>query len=227
MQNATLPAEEMAKEKTGDFARDGHEPGRTGPTFQPAVVFVKRPTHGVQTGLRSSAYPDIFNELKQEDIFDYYRERYAPNNVFFCGRRRCREPTTWGWRKSARLTRSRGRGRFRRWCCRKSRNKPRRGTRWKKRRSNWGTVQYELAHSRVTASGRADSGCAWRRCSAAGGVSRLYQELREKKKGLVNSVDAWDLQARGNPGLMGHQRAGGCGQIHGGTGRGTGGGGNG
>src|SRR6185503_12722117 len=28
-------------------------------------------------------YPDIFNELKREDIFSYYREKYAPNNVFF------------------------------------------------------------------------------------------------------------------------------------------------
>src|SRR5262249_32313281 len=28
-------------------------------------------------------YPDIYNELKQEDILAYYRERYAPNNVFF------------------------------------------------------------------------------------------------------------------------------------------------
>ena len=28
-------------------------------------------------------YPDIFNELKPEDILAYYREKYAPNNVFF------------------------------------------------------------------------------------------------------------------------------------------------
>ena len=28
-------------------------------------------------------YPDIYNELQQGDIVEYYRERYAPNNVFF------------------------------------------------------------------------------------------------------------------------------------------------
>ncbi len=28
-------------------------------------------------------YPDIFNELKPEDIRGYYREKYAPNNVFY------------------------------------------------------------------------------------------------------------------------------------------------
>ena len=28
-------------------------------------------------------YPDIFNELKPDDIRDYYREKYAPNNVFY------------------------------------------------------------------------------------------------------------------------------------------------
>ena len=28
-------------------------------------------------------YPDIFNELKPEDIRDYYHEKYAPNNCFY------------------------------------------------------------------------------------------------------------------------------------------------
>ena len=28
-------------------------------------------------------YPDIYNELQQDDIETYYRERYAPNNTFF------------------------------------------------------------------------------------------------------------------------------------------------
>ena len=28
-------------------------------------------------------YPDIFNELKPDDIRGYYREKYAPNNVFY------------------------------------------------------------------------------------------------------------------------------------------------
>src|SRR5437667_9640830 len=28
-------------------------------------------------------YPDIFNELKPDDIRGYYREKYVPNNAFF------------------------------------------------------------------------------------------------------------------------------------------------
>ncbi len=28
-------------------------------------------------------YPDIFNELKPDDIRGYYHEKYAPNNVFY------------------------------------------------------------------------------------------------------------------------------------------------
>jgi zinc protease len=28
-------------------------------------------------------YPDIFNELSREDVVNYYREKYAPNNTFF------------------------------------------------------------------------------------------------------------------------------------------------
>jgi zinc protease len=28
-------------------------------------------------------YPDIFNEVRREDVYAYYREKYAPNNVFF------------------------------------------------------------------------------------------------------------------------------------------------
>src|SRR6267154_489252 len=28
-------------------------------------------------------YPDIFHELKPEDILAYYQEKYAPNNIFY------------------------------------------------------------------------------------------------------------------------------------------------
>src|SRR5208283_5834479 len=28
-------------------------------------------------------YPDIFDEVKPDDIRNYYTEKYAPNNVFF------------------------------------------------------------------------------------------------------------------------------------------------
>jgi predicted Zn-dependent peptidase len=28
-------------------------------------------------------YPDIFNEVRREDVYAYYKEKYAPNNVFF------------------------------------------------------------------------------------------------------------------------------------------------
>jgi zinc protease len=81
MQNATLPEEELAKEmdvirREMDMNQD--DPGQRSARRLFETAYTRSPYRCTIIG-----YPDIFNELKREDIFSYYREKYAPNNVFF------------------------------------------------------------------------------------------------------------------------------------------------
>ena len=75
-------------------SRNGHERGRPGRRSSRRLfetAYTRSPYRFTVIG-----YPDIFNELKPEDISDYYREKYAPNNVFYVvagdmnARTRCR-----------------------------------------------------------------------------------------------------------------------------------------
>src|ERR1035437_6599969 len=81
MQNATLPEDELAKEKQFilremDMGQD--DPGRRAGRRLFETAYTKSPYRFTVIG-----YPDIFNELSPEDIVAYYREKYAPNNLFF------------------------------------------------------------------------------------------------------------------------------------------------
>jgi zinc protease len=81
MQNATLPGDELAKEmdvirREMDMGQD--DPGRRASRRLFEVAYTRSPYRFTIIG-----YPDIFNELKPEDIRNYYHEKYAPNNVFF------------------------------------------------------------------------------------------------------------------------------------------------
>ncbi len=81
MQNATLPPDELAKEmdvirREMDMGQD--DPGRRASRRLFEVAYTKSPYRFTIIG-----YPDIFNELKPDDIHGYYREKYAPNNVFY------------------------------------------------------------------------------------------------------------------------------------------------
>src|SRR5205085_10097377 len=81
MQNAALPADEMAKEKeviTREMDMNVDDPGRRAGRRLFETAYTKSPYRFTVIG-----YPDIFNELKHEDIFAYYHEKYAPNNVFY------------------------------------------------------------------------------------------------------------------------------------------------
>jgi len=81
MQNATLPAEEMEKEKQvilREMDMNVDDPGRRASRRLFEVAYTRSPYRFTVIG-----YPDIFGELKPEDITGYYREKYAPNNVFF------------------------------------------------------------------------------------------------------------------------------------------------
>ncbi len=81
MQHATLPAGELAKEmdvirREMDMGDD--DPGRRASRRLFETAYTQSPYRFTIIG-----YPDIFNRLQREDIFGYYQEKYAPNNVFF------------------------------------------------------------------------------------------------------------------------------------------------
>src|SRR6266403_4950292 len=81
MQNATLPPEEMEKEKqviVREMDMNVDDPNRRASRRLFETAYVKSPYRFTVIG-----YPDIFNELKPDDIHNYYREKYAPNNVFY------------------------------------------------------------------------------------------------------------------------------------------------
>src|SRR5205814_1773028 len=81
MQHAALPEAELAKEmdvirREMDMNQD--DPGQRSARRLFETAYTRSPYRFTIIG-----YPDIFNELKREDILSYYREKYAPNNIFF------------------------------------------------------------------------------------------------------------------------------------------------
>ena len=81
MQNAALPPDELAKEM--DVIRREMDMGQDNPGSRASrrlfeVAFTRSPYRFTIIG-----YPDIFNELKPDDIRGYYHEKYAPNNCFY------------------------------------------------------------------------------------------------------------------------------------------------
>src|SRR5438477_11946507 len=81
MQNASLPPEELAKEKeviVREMDMNVDDPGRRSGRRLFETAYTRSPYRFTVIG-----YPDIFHELKPEDIVAYYREKYAPNNVFY------------------------------------------------------------------------------------------------------------------------------------------------
>lgn len=81
MQHATLPAEEMEKEKQvilREMDMNQDDPGRRSSRRLFETAYTRSPYRYTIIG-----YPDIFNEVQREDVFAYYREKYTPNNIFF------------------------------------------------------------------------------------------------------------------------------------------------
>jgi zinc protease len=81
MMNAALPADELSKEmdvirREMDMCQDDPRQKSARRLFE--VAYTRSPYRFTVIG-----YPDIFNRLQPEDIFNYYKEKYAPNNVFF------------------------------------------------------------------------------------------------------------------------------------------------
>jgi zinc protease len=81
MQNATLPPDELAKEQDvirREMDMNVDDPARRAGRRLFETAYTRSPYRFTVIG-----YPDIFNELKPDDIRGYYREKYAPNNVFY------------------------------------------------------------------------------------------------------------------------------------------------
>ena len=80
-QHATIPSEELTKEL--DVIRREMDMGHDDPGHKSArrlfeTAYTRSPYRFPIIG-----HLDIFNALTRDDIFQYYREKYAPNNLFF------------------------------------------------------------------------------------------------------------------------------------------------
>ena len=81
MQHATLPEMELKKEldvirREIDMGQD--DPGRRASRRLFETAYTVSPYRYTVIG-----YPDIFEELRREDIVGYYRSRYIPANIFY------------------------------------------------------------------------------------------------------------------------------------------------
>ncbi len=81
MQHATLPADELTREldvirREMDMGQD--DPGHRASRRLFETAYTRSPYRFTVIG-----YPDIFGELKPDDIRGYYAEKYTPNNVFY------------------------------------------------------------------------------------------------------------------------------------------------
>ena len=196
MMNATLPADELGKEM--DVIRREMDMNVDDPRQRSArrlfeVAYTQSPYRFTVIG-----YPDIFNDLQREDIFNYYREKYAPNNVFYVvvgdiNAKEVEEQIRTAYAKS------------------KARPMPSQPLVIEPKqvapREIIEEATVELAHMHMS----------WHipdvrhpdmplidvlaTLLGNGRSSRLYQQVREKK-GLVNSVDAWTYTP-GGAGIFG------------------------
>ena len=196
MQNAALPPEELAKEldvirREMDMGQD--DPGRRSGRRLFETAYTRSPYRFTVIG-----YPDIFNELKPDDIHGYYREKYVPNNVFFVVVGDVKLEETVGQIRDAYA---------------RSRAKPLPAVvlpeepKQTAPREVIEEAPIELGHLHfswhIPELRHPDVPILEVLATLLGGgrSSRLYQEVREKE-GLVNSVDAWTYSP-GNAGLFG------------------------
>ena len=81
MQNASLPEDELISEldvirREMDMNHD--DPARRSGRGLFETAYLHSPYRYTVIG-----YPDIFNRISREDVFDYYRKMYTPSNQFF------------------------------------------------------------------------------------------------------------------------------------------------
>jgi zinc protease len=81
MQHASLPPDELEKEMqviVREMDMNVDDPHRRAGRRLFETAYTRSPYRFTVIG-----YPDIFHELKPEDIRAYYQEKYSPNNVFY------------------------------------------------------------------------------------------------------------------------------------------------
>ena len=81
MMNSTLPAQEYAKEQEvirREFAMGMDDPGRMVTHLLFATAYQRHPYRLPVIGLI-----DIYNQLTHEQVIEYYKARYVPNNLTF------------------------------------------------------------------------------------------------------------------------------------------------
>ncbi|MEW6159494.1 MAG: pitrilysin family protein, partial [Verrucomicrobiota bacterium] len=196
MQNASLPAEELEKEKQvilREMDMNQDDPGRRASRRLFETAYTRSPYRYTVIG-----YPDIFGELTREDVLAYYREKYAPNNLFFIV---VGDIDPVAVEEQIRQ------------CFDKAKARPLppvvlpQEPRQAAPREVIEEAPIELGHFHM----------AWHipdvrhpdipaldvlaTLLGAGHSSRLFQEVREKR-GVVHSIDAWTYSP-GNPGLLG------------------------
>lgn len=196
MQHAALPAEELAKEmdvirREMDMNQD--DPGQRSARRLFETAYTRSPYRFTIIG-----YPDIFNEVRREDLLAYYREKYAPNNLFFV--------------VVGDLCATEAEAQIRA-AFAQSKAKPLPATVLPEEPPQ--TATREVIEEAPIEQGHFH--LSWHipalrhpdvplldvlaTLLGSGRSSRLFQQVREKQ-GLVNSVDAWTYSP-GNPGLLG------------------------
>ena len=196
MQHATLPPDEMAKEKQvilREMDMNVDDPGRRASRRLFETAYTRSPYRFTVIG-----YPDIFNELNPEDIAAYYREKYAPNNLFYvvagdvkpddvvaqiraaCAQAKARALPPVALPEEPRQT------------------APREVIEEAPIELGYFYFAWHIPELRHPDVPVLDVLAV---LLGSGRSSRLYQAVRERK-GLVNSVDAWTYSP-GNPGLFG------------------------
>ena len=204
MQNASLPAEELAKEldvirREMDMNQD--DPARRAGRRLFEVAYTKSPYRFTIIG-----YPEIFNTLKPEDILAYYRERYVPNNLFFVVTGDVKADAVIGQIREG-FAKSKARPLAPMVLPREPRQTGPRDT-IEEASIQLGFFHFawhipDVRHPDMPALDILAS------LLGSGRSSRLFREVRERQ-GLVTSADAWTYCA-GRPGLVRHERGGGCG----------------
>ncbi len=196
MQHATLPADEMVKEKKvilREMDMNTDDPDRRSSRRLFETAYVRSPYRFTVIG-----YPDIYNEVKQEDILAYYRQKYVPNNVFFVVVGDVKRDEVVAQIRAAYAA---------------TKEKPFPSVALPEEPKQ--TAPREVVEEAPIEQGYFHFGWHIPEMTHAdlpaldvlsvllgsGRSSRLYQEVREKQ-GLVNSVDAWTYNP-GAPGLFG------------------------
>lgn len=196
VQNASIPEEELIKEL--DVIRREMDMGHDDPGHRSArrlfeVAYTRSPYRFPIIG-----HLDLFNTLKREDIVGYYREKYAPNNLFFvvvgdmdakAVQNQIREAFA---KTPARPVPSIP------YSTEPKQTAPREVT--EEASIELGHFHYswhipELRHDDIPALDVLGT------LLGSGRSSRLYQEVRERQ-GVVNAVESWTYNP-GNPGLFG------------------------